>query len=99
MKITIEGTPKEVKELLQTVDSSKEQKEQGLDLNIRGVLNSLDKERAVKSMMNGRGYHGSDSSIVPEKGSITLHDNGMVEERWVDEKGIECCSTDISQLK
>lgn len=99
MKVTIEGTPKEVKELLQAVDSSKEQKEQGLDLKIRGVLNSLDRERAVKSMMHGREYHGSDSSVVPKKGSITLHDNGMVEERWVDEKGIECLSTDISNIK
>lgn len=99
MKITIEGTPKEVKELLQAVDSSEEQKEQGLDLNIRGVSSSLDRERVVKSMMHGLGYHGSDSSLVPEKGSITLHDNGMVEERWVDEKGIECCSTDISNIK
>ena len=53
MKITIEGTPKEVKELLQTVDSSKEQKEQGLDLNIRGVISSLDRERAVKAMLSG----------------------------------------------
>jgi|GEM_PF-1890061 len=99
MKITIEGTPKEVKELLQAVDSSEEQKEQGLDLNVQAVLNSLDRERAIKSMVRGRGYHGSDSSIVPKKGSITLHDNGMVEERWVDEKGIECQSTDISNIK
>ncbi len=99
MKITIEGTPKEVKELLQTVDRSEEQKEQGLDLNIRGVINSLDRERAIKSMMHGREYHGSDSSVDPKKGNITLHDNGMVEERWVDEKGVECRSTDISHLK
>lgn len=67
MKITIEGTPNELNELLQAIGSSKEQP--------------------------------NDLFTFPEKGTVTLSHNRLVEREWIDENGERRTSTDITRMK
>lgn len=67
MKITIEGTPNELNELLQAIGSSKEQP--------------------------------NDLFTFPEKGTVTLSHNRLVEREWTDENGERRTSTDITRMK
>ncbi len=58
MKITIEGTPKEVKELLQTVDCSEEQKKDLMTIlnghSVSQALTSnLRKQASTRSLLKG----------------------------------------------
>lgn len=52
MKITVEGTPKEVKELLQA-DSSKEQKSKDNKVDIKRLVRSIHKETTRKKRLEG----------------------------------------------